>query len=89
VLRTVYENVLEGVKLVFENSQETVATETTITGRIDNPRTSTWDILINLARNAFIKAIAPGFESRVARKAGLTGENAEASVASEIRVDDK
>jgi len=70
-LHQVYENVLEGVKVLFENSRETVATETTISGRVENPRTSTWDILINLAKNAFVRAIVPGFETRVGKDIGV------------------
>lgn len=73
----VYENVIEGVKVLFENSRETVATETTITGRVENPRTSTWDILVNLARNAFVSAIVPGFESRVGKDIGVRTEKSD------------
>lgn len=72
VLRQVYENVLEGVKLIFENSSETVATETRISGKIDSPEVSTWEVLINLATNAFIRAIAPGFESQLGYKVDTT-----------------
>jgi hypothetical protein len=62
LLRKAYEVTLEGVKLIFENPRDTVATETPISGTVDNPETSTWRIVINLARNAFLEAIVPGFE---------------------------
>jgi hypothetical protein len=62
LLHKAYEFTVEGVKLIFENPRDTVATETPISGTVDNPETSTWEIVINLARNAFLEAIVPGFE---------------------------
>lgn len=67
-LQQLYENVVEGVKLIFENRDGTVATETSVSGKIEDPQASTWRILINLATNAFVKAILPGFESYLGRR---------------------
>jgi len=42
--------------------KEQVATITDLSGPIENPNTSTWDVIVGLVRNAFIKAILPGLE---------------------------
>ncbi|MGH7767053.1 MAG: DUF748 domain-containing protein [Candidatus Binatia bacterium] len=41
-----------------------VATTITLTGRIDSPQYSNWEAFLGMLRNAFIKAISPGFEDR-------------------------
>jgi hypothetical protein len=43
-----------------------VATETSVTGPVENPKEDTWQILGKLVQNAFFKAILPGFEKSVA-----------------------
>jgi hypothetical protein len=42
--------------------RDQVATETTVTGPLSDPRASTWEVLVNLVKNAFFKAIVPGFK---------------------------
>jgi hypothetical protein len=49
-------------KVLKNRSQKEIATKTTISGPIESPKTSTWQIVINLIKNAFIKSILPGFE---------------------------
>src|SRR5215813_11302353 len=39
-----------------------VATVVTISGRVDQPQTRTWEAIGGLLRNAFLRAILPGFE---------------------------
>jgi hypothetical protein len=34
---------------------------------LDNPKASTWEALVGLVRNAFFKAILPGFERELSR----------------------
>ncbi len=41
-----------------------VATTITLSGRIDSPQYSNWEAFVGMLRNAFIKAISPGFENR-------------------------
>ena len=51
------------VAKVFKNRKtEDVATVGKIEGPLQNPRASTWEVLVNLVRNAFFQAILPGFE---------------------------
>jgi hypothetical protein len=64
----VYETVVNGVLDLFKSRPTgQVATETDVSGPVENPHTSTWQILEKLVQNAFFKAILPGFkESRKA-----------------------
>ena len=49
-------------KVLKNRPRQEVATQVDISGTIENPRTSTVQIVGNLIRNAFFKAILPGFE---------------------------
>lgn len=63
VFKQVYEGLVDGIVTMFKNEpQDEVATETEVKGPLEDPRASTWDILINLVKNAFLKAIVPGFK---------------------------
>ena len=63
VFKQVYEGLVEGIVAMFKNEpRDQVATETEVKGPLEDPRASTWDILINLVKNAFLKAIVPGFK---------------------------
>jgi hypothetical protein len=63
VLKKLYEKVVGGVAHVLENHpREQVATVADLSGPVSAPHTSTWDIIVNLVSNAFVKAILPGFE---------------------------
>ncbi|PYQ66987.1 MAG: hypothetical protein DMF53_02495 [Acidobacteria bacterium] len=62
-LKKLYEKVVGGVAHLLENHpREQVATVADISGPISQPHTSTWDVIVNLVSNAFVKAILPGFE---------------------------
>jgi len=43
-------------------SRGEVATVATISGKLENPKTSTWEAIFGLIQNAFFKSILPGFE---------------------------
>jgi hypothetical protein len=63
VFRQVYEGVVGGVSTLLENRpRDEVATVADISGPVENPNSSTLDIVLGLLRNAFIKAILPGLE---------------------------
>jgi len=58
-----YEMLVGGVAKLLENRpRQQVATKADISGAVQNPHTSTWQIIIELVRNAFFKAILPRFE---------------------------
>mgnify|MGYP001579402492 CR=1 FL=1 len=66
VFQKLYEGLVGGVAALLENApRQEVATKTTVSGRIENPQASTWEVLWRLIRNAFFKAILPGFEKEV------------------------
>lgn len=63
VFRQVYEGVVGGVSTLLENRpRDEVATVADLSGPVENPNSSTFDIVLGLIRNAFIKAILPGLE---------------------------
>ncbi len=51
-------------KLLESRTRNEVATRATISGTLDSPGTSSWEIFVNLLKNAFIKSIIPGFEKK-------------------------
>ena len=58
-----YEGLVGGVAKLLENQpREEVATKTEISGALENPRTSTWQTVVNLVKNAFFQSFLPGFE---------------------------
>jgi hypothetical protein len=70
-----YEMLIGGAAMILENrSDQEVATKVNISGSVNNPKTSSWQIVIELIKNAFFKAILPSFD-REATVAGkrLTG----------------
>jgi hypothetical protein len=68
VARKMYERVVGGVAKLLENTpRDEVATKTTVTGRSDNPQTSTLQTILRLIQNAFFQAILPGFDREVER----------------------
>jgi uncharacterized protein DUF748 len=58
-------------KVLKNRKRDEVATVADISGPIEDPKANTLQIIINLVRNAFVKAILPGFEgsTRSARTA--------------------
>jgi Domain of Unknown Function (DUF748) len=66
VLRKLYEKVVGGLSHILENRpRDQVATVADISGSIEDPNTSAWEIAVRLVSNAFIKAILPGFDREV------------------------
>lgn len=64
-----YEGLVGGVAHLLQNRPRAeVATKTEISGSLSNPNFSTWETVVNLIRNAFIKAFLPGFEKEVTSK---------------------
>jgi hypothetical protein len=66
VFHQMYEMMVGGVAHLLENrTHQEVATKADIKGRVGNPETSTWQIVTELIKNAFFKAILPSFEKEV------------------------
>jgi len=63
IFRKLYEGVIGGLSWILKNPpREEVATTVPVSGKLDNPQTSTWETVVGLVQNAFFKAILPGFE---------------------------
>ena len=70
-MKKLYEKVITGVAKVMKNvPRKEVATQIDISGRLDNPQTSTVQAIIKLIQNAFIRAILPGFDREVRQPDG-------------------
>jgi len=68
LFRKLYEGLIGGISALLTNSpRQEVATQTTVSGDIESPQTSTWETMLRLVQNAFFKAILPGFEREVAQ----------------------
>jgi hypothetical protein len=65
-LKLVWEAVVEGVTKLFQNrSSEKVGTKIDFTGTFDDPSPDILSTIGNLLKNAFVKALQPGFEGSV------------------------
>ena len=56
-------------KILKNRPRKEIATVAPIEGPLENPQAGTWETLVGLIRNAFIRAILPGFEREVERAA--------------------
>lgn len=66
VFHKLYEMLIGGVAKLLENPpREEVATVVDIAGPVKKPQMSTWQVVVQLVKNAFFKAILPGFEREV------------------------
>lgn len=63
LVHQMYEMLIGGVATLLENrSHQEVATRADISGPVGNPVTDSWQIIAELVKNAFFKAILPSFE---------------------------
>jgi hypothetical protein len=67
VFRKMYEGIVGGVVKLLENRREEVVTVTSLSGPVDDPKSSALQIIANLVKNGFIKSILPGFQAEVKR----------------------
>jgi len=71
LLHQAKELVIGGATHLFKNSNtQQVASDMDLTGKLSSPQTSTWQAIAQVLRNAFIKAIIPGFDRAVALETG-------------------
>ncbi len=67
-MRKLSEQVVPGVGKVTKCvPRKEVGTEVDISGRLDNPNTSTVQAIVELIQNTFVKAILPRFDREVRR----------------------
>jgi hypothetical protein len=66
LIQQLYEIAVGAISTILKNlPREEVATHVEISGELDDPEMSTWDILVGLIQNAFFQAILPGFEGQL------------------------
>jgi hypothetical protein len=66
-VRQLYEAVIGGIAQLLENRpRDEVGTKADIWGRLENPQSSTVQIMIGLIQNAFFRAVLPRFEHELA-----------------------
>lgn len=66
VLNRIYEKTINALSEVLKNTpREEVATKTDLSGTLDNPQASTWELVLALFQNAFFDAVLPGLEGKV------------------------
>ena len=69
LFRKLYEGLVGGIAGLLQNRpREEVATQTSISGDIEAPETSTLETVLRLIQNAFFKAILPGFERELSQR---------------------
>lgn len=69
--RKVYEMLVGGVAGLLRNRErKQVVTVATVSGRLDQPDTSGWQIAVRLIGNAFFRSILPGFDRELERLPG-------------------
>ncbi len=75
VFRKLYEMLVGGVAGLLRNSErKQVATVAIVSGRLDQPETSGWQIALRLVENAFFRSILPGFDRALGRPAVKGGD---------------
>jgi len=68
LFRQLYEMLVGGVAGLLKNHErKEVATVAKVSGRIDEPHTSGWQIALRLIENAFFRSILPGFDHELGR----------------------
>jgi len=67
LFRKAYEKLVGGISKLLENPpRDEVATKADISGPVENPNSSTWQVIGRLVQNAFFHAILPGFDEQLA-----------------------
>jgi hypothetical protein len=68
-LREAYERLAEGVTELLENrSRGEVATQTDLSGPLEDPDLDTFELLARLVENAFFDSVLPGFDREAAKR---------------------
>jgi hypothetical protein len=63
LLKTIYEKIINAASTVLKNTPRgEVATKADLSGPVENPQASTWEMVVTLIQNAFFEAVLPGFE---------------------------
>jgi len=61
----IWSGVLNAVKGLFENDEKVVATQTPISGRVDDPHINAIAAITGVLWNAYIESLKPGFNPKL------------------------
>lgn len=65
LLKKIYEKLINAASTVLKNTPRgEVATKADLSGPVENPKASTWEVVVTLIQNAFFEAVLPGFEKQ-------------------------
>ena len=65
LLKKIYEKLINAASTVLKNTPRgEVATKADLSGPVENPKASTWEMVVTLIQNAFFEAVLPGFEKQ-------------------------
>jgi hypothetical protein len=65
LLKKIYEKTINVAAELLKNTpRKEVATKADLSGPVENPKASTWQMVMTLLQNAFFDAILPGLEGR-------------------------
>jgi hypothetical protein len=64
LLTKVFEKTIDIASAVLKNDRGEVATKADVTGPVENPQASTWEVVATLFTNAFFDAVLPGLEGK-------------------------
>lgn len=66
LLKKIFEKTINVASSVLKNTPRgEVATKADVSGPVENPQASTWEMVMTLLKNAFFEAVLPGLESNV------------------------
>jgi hypothetical protein len=66
MLNQIYEKTINALAEILKNTpRDEVATKTDLSGSVENPQASTWELVLTLFQNAFVDAVLPGLEGKV------------------------
>ena len=66
MLNQIYEKTINALASILKNApRDEVAAKTDLSGTVENPQASTWELVLTLFQNAFFDAVLPGLEGKV------------------------
>jgi hypothetical protein len=66
LLQTIFEKTINVAAELLKNTpRKEVATKADVSGPVENPQASTWEMVVTLFENAFFDAVLPGLEGRL------------------------
>jgi hypothetical protein len=66
LLQKIFEKTVNVAAALLKNApRQEVATKTQVSGPVENPQATTWEMVVTLFQNAFFDAVLPGLEGQI------------------------